>query len=228
MRHLVKGIVSNIPVNWMRIFFYRRLGVKISKRVEIGRGVNLGPKVVIGEDVIIGSRTKISNTIIGKGTIIQENVNIHYSRIGERSHVQRGSVLDSDPERYLEIGNDVVVGCYWVLDGTGGLVIEDLVDLGGPAGGIFTHSSVKKRLLGFSPVDKTLMEKNPVRIGTCSWLGGKVTVQPGVTIGDHCAVMPNSVVIRDVRPFTIVGWNPAKELKRIVIKGKEVRFLPIE
>ncbi len=228
MGHFIRGIASNIPLNWMRVLLYRLMGVKISKRVEIGRGAFFGPKVVIGEDVIIGSRTKISNSIIGNGTKVQENVTMNYSRIGQRALIQRGSVLDGNSERYLEVGDEVIVGCYWILDGFGGLVIEDHVDLGSPAGSIFTHSSLKKRLMGYSPTDRSNLEKKPVRIGACSWLGGKVTVQLGVNIGDHSAVMPNSVVTKDVRPFTMVGGNPAKELKRIEIKGNEVRFLPIE
>lgn len=42
----------------------------------------------------------------------------------------------------------------------------------------------------------------PVEIGEDCWLGGKVTVLPGVTIGKGCAVAAGAVVAKDVAPST--------------------------
>jgi virginiamycin A acetyltransferase len=36
----------------------------------------------------------------------------------------------------------------------------------------------------------------------------------GVTIGDGAIVATNSVVVKDVPPYTIVGGNPAREIKK--------------
>lgn len=35
----------------------------------------------------------------------------------------------------------------------------------------------------------------------------------GVTIGDGAIIATNSTVIKDVEPYSIVGGNPAKEIK---------------
>ena len=37
---------------------------------------------------------------------------------------------------------------------------------------------------------------------------------PGVYIGDGCIIASHSVVVKDVAPYTVVGGNPAKEIKR--------------
>lgn len=39
-------------------------------------------------------------------------------------------------------------------------------------------------------------------------------IMPGVTIGEGAIVAAGSVVTKDVAPYTIVGGNPAKEIKK--------------
>lgn len=46
------------------------------------------------------------------------------------------------------------------------------------------------------------------------WFGGNVTVMPGVRIGHGSIVSTGAVVTRDVPDYTIVGGNPATEIKR--------------
>lgn len=47
-----------------------------------------------------------------------------------------------------------------------------------------------------------------------AFIGGRVTVLPGVTIGRGAAVGAGSVVAKDVAPGAIVVGNPARELRR--------------
>ncbi|ERM20058.1 hypothetical protein P615_07215 [Brevibacillus laterosporus PE36] len=39
-------------------------------------------------------------------------------------------------------------------------------------------------------------------------------IMPGVKIGDGAIIAAKSVVTKDVQPYTIVGGNPSKELKK--------------
>ncbi|EAR09213.1 sugar O-acetyltransferase [Reinekea blandensis] len=55
----------------------------------------------------------------------------------------------------------------------------------------------------------------PVTIGEECWIGGHVTICPGVTIGDRAVVAAGSVVIRDVPADTLVGGNPARYIKSL-------------
>ncbi|MFA0498290.1 CatB-related O-acetyltransferase, partial [Vibrio sp. 10N.222.46.A1] len=45
------------------------------------------------------------------------------------------------------------------------------------------------------------------------WLGMRAMVMPGVTIGEGAVVAANSVVTKDVAPYSIVGGSPAKVVK---------------
>lgn len=50
----------------------------------------------------------------------------------------------------------------------------------------------------------------PIKICNKAWLGFGVSVLKGVTIGEGAIVASQSVVTKDVPPFSIVGGNPAK------------------
>jgi acetyltransferase-like isoleucine patch superfamily enzyme len=53
------------------------------------------------------------------------------------------------------------------------------------------------------------LERLPVTIGDGVWVGARVTILPGVRIGDGAFVAAGSVVTRDVPPNARVGGNPA-------------------
>lgn len=55
----------------------------------------------------------------------------------------------------------------------------------------------------------------PVTIGNDVWLGGNVTVLPGVTIGNNVIVAAGAVVTKDVPDNCIVGGVPAKLIREI-------------
>ncbi|MBQ6421947.1 MAG: sugar O-acetyltransferase [Prevotella sp.] len=55
----------------------------------------------------------------------------------------------------------------------------------------------------------------PVRIGNDVWLGGNVTILPGVTIGNNVVVAAGAVVNKDVPDNSLVGGVPAKLIRKI-------------
>ena len=61
--------------------------------------------------------------------------------------------------------------------------------------------------------------KGPTRIGDNTWLGAHVVVTSGVTIGERCVVGANSVVTKDVEPYTIAAGAPARPLRNIEYDG---------
>lgn len=51
-------------------------------------------------------------------------------------------------------------------------------------------------------------------IGNDVWLGCNATIMPGVHIGDGAIIGSNSLVTKDVEPYTIIGGNPAKIIRQ--------------
>lgn len=59
------------------------------------------------------------------------------------------------------------------------------------------------------------MEPAAIHIGEDVWFGARVTVVPGVTIGDGAIVSAGSVVTKDVPPRTIVAGVPARVIREL-------------
>lgn len=63
--------------------------------------------------------------------------------------------------------------------------------------------------------DWTGVATAPVKIGDKCWIGMHSLILKGVEIGEGAIVAAGSVVTRNVAPWTIVGGNPAREIRRI-------------
>lgn len=58
----------------------------------------------------------------------------------------------------------------------------------------------------------------PITICDGVWIGARAIVLPGVTIGEGAVVAAGAVVTKDVEPWTVVGGNPAKVIKKRELK----------
>ena len=58
------------------------------------------------------------------------------------------------------------------------------------------------------------ISKGDIVIGNDVWIGNSVTIMSGVTIGDGAIIGTNALVAKDVEPYTIVGGNPAKLIRK--------------
>ena len=56
-------------------------------------------------------------------------------------------------------------------------------------------------------------EERPVVIGNDVWIGDRVTIMPGVHIGDGCILAAGSIVTHDIPPMSIAAGIPARVIK---------------
>ncbi len=64
----------------------------------------------------------------------------------------------------------------------------------------------------FIPYDETVISKKII-IEDNVWLGNRVIILPGVTIGEGAIIQAGSVVVNNVPKYAIVGGHPAKVFK---------------
>lgn len=208
--YLKKSVKDYFYFNYRRIMLRRNhligkncvIGKKVyfNGRVQIKNDVKIRENVKLGDGVLVGNKTVLSNIEIGQQSQIEGNVIC----LGEGG----GEII---------IGDNSYIGLSNVLDWSGNIYIGDYVHISGPSTALWTHSSVLQALHGrklndkdveFRPLGSIIIEDNV-------YIGGNCTIYPGVKIKHHTVVAPNSVVNRDVEPFTMVGGVPARFIKKI-------------
>jgi virginiamycin A acetyltransferase len=75
---------------------------------------------------------------------------------------------------------------------------------------------------------KTYPAKGDTIIGNDVWIGYQATMMPGVKIADGAIVAAHSVVTRDVEPYTLVGGNPAREIKKRFSQDQIQKLLDLQ
>lgn len=59
-----------------------------------------------------------------------------------------------------------------------------------------------------------LPRKGDIIVGNDVWFGRECVIMPGVHIGDGAIIAARSVVTKDVEPYSVVGGNPARLIKK--------------
>lgn len=116
--------------------------------------------------------------------------------------------LYSEFGRNLHLGEDVFINMGCTFQDTGGIWIGARTLVG--------HSCIFTTLNhDTDPHHRGDMLPAPIHVGTDVWFGARVTVVPGVTIGDGAIIGAGSVVTRDVPAATIVAGVPARPIRSI-------------
>ena len=185
----------------------------IHSTARIHPGVILGDNNVIHENVIIGGfKDQDCDIVIGDGNVFHADMRILVLslRMGNDSmfhnHV---SILAG----HVEIGNDCWVGQHSELDGTGGLLLEDNVNIGSNCY-IWSHAGSSKLLPDCLLVNtkKTILRRGVWVIG-CNCI-----VSPGVEMAEKSILLPNAALTKGTSKGKVYGGVPARELS---IKGWE-------
>jgi len=130
-------------------------------------------------------------------------------KLGAFSHMVASGTL-SELGQGIIIGDNVGISEFAYLGGAGGLRIGSDVIVGQyfsthPENHIFADPNVPIRMQGVT--------RKGIEIGSDCWIGAKVTVLDGVTLGRGCVVAAGSVVIGSFPDYSIIGGVPARVLK---------------
>ncbi|MCR5180393.1 MAG: sugar O-acetyltransferase [Bacteroidaceae bacterium] len=115
---------------------------------------------------------------------------------------------------FCDFGKNIRVGCRLLANFNLTILDEAPVTIGddcfiGPNVGLYTacHST--------DPVVRNSRQEwaKPIRIGNNVWIGGNVTILPGVSIGDNTTIGAGSVVTKSIPAGCIAVGNPCKVVK---------------
>jgi len=127
-----------------------------------------------------------------------------------------GAGVDFRPPVRIDYGGRVVIGARTFINADFMVIGGGEVSIGadcliGPRCGIYTPNhaeDVTRRLDGWEL-------PRPVTIGNNVWVGGSVTITPGVSIGDNSIIGAGSVVTRDVPAGVVAVGNPCRVIRPI-------------
>ncbi len=131
-------------------------------------------------------------------------------------HVADDEIIVNQPF-YCDYGKQIRVGRRFFANFNLTILDEARVTIGddcfiGPNVSIYTacHST--------DPVERNTRKEwaEPVTIGDNVWIGGSVTILPGVTIGSNVTIGAGSVVTRDIPDNVVAVGNPCKVIKKII------------
>ncbi len=150
-------------------------------------------------ETIFDRRNRARSLGFGTGTTIFDSVHV----LGE-----------------VVVGEDVWIGPFTMLDGSGALLsIDSGCDISAGVH-IYTHDTAMRCVSqGTAPV-----HSGPVMVGRDTYLGSQVIVVPGTTIGSQCVLGANSFVNMDVPDRTIVAGSPARPIGRVEVTD-QVHFV---
>lgn len=140
------------------------------------------------------ARNRMLQTILGQAdrdTFINQPFYCDYGKhikVGKRFFANFGlTILD---EAYVTIGDDCFLG---------------------------PHVSLYTACHSTNPKERNTRREwaEPIHIGDNVWIGGNVTVLPGVTIGDNCTIGAGSVVVKDILANSVAAGNPCKVIKQL-------------
>ena len=145
--------------------------------------------VIVGKGTSFGKNSKITAWTSYRGISHAPCINI-----GSNCHFGKNCHITAINE--ITIGNNILTGEY--------VIISDN-----------SHGDLTISQQTLPPGDRPLSSKGAIRIGNNVWIGDKVSILAGVTIGDGAIIASTAVVTHNVPENCIAGGVPAKVIKRI-------------
>jgi acetyltransferase-like isoleucine patch superfamily enzyme len=173
-----------IYFSWISGYLKRIRTKKIASSAFLAPGVQ-----ILGlEHIEIGENCTIGeNTLFTINNRDQSGIKLS---IGANTYIGRYN--------FFTVGKEIEIGAYCMFGNNCSFICSDHV----------FNSPLKPYLLTGATSDKR------IKIGVNCWFGYNVSVVGNVTIGHGSIVGANSVVIKDIPPFSMAVGNPARIVKR--------------
>ena len=190
----------------LRKIFWRRLFARCGRGVMFGAGVvlrhpgriHLGDNVVISDGCILDGRSseRADAIVIGDNVMLSNDVMLSCKNghifLGDQVGVNARTIIQSTSNCSVAIGRDSIIGQSCLIIGGGSYDIRSVDAL------------IREQPI--RPDGGVIFEENV-------WLGGKVTVLGGVTVGQGSVLAAGSTATRPIPAFSIAMGTPARVTK---------------
>ena len=187
--YITKPLIISFGILYRYIYSgYIALSLNGSKNIKIYPHI----KVCGGKNIHISEKT-----VIDKGTTLYA-----VNRLGKRPKLQIGFGVNIGESNHISCCNQIIIG-NGVLTGKNVTITDN------------SHGYSYGEDLLQPPYTRPIRSKGVVNIGDNVWIGDKVVILPGVSIGENSIVGANSVVTHSCPPHTLICGNPAVIIKTL-------------
>lgn len=180
----MKTFLKKIETTLMKLKYYK--SVKFKKKVNISR------KTILSGNNLIGENTNIRDSVIGFSSYISHNSYMPKTKIGKFCSIGKNVsiIIGSHPTRKYVSTSPL----FYSLESTKDFKIK------------FTKTTKYNE---YNYID----DKYFVTIENDVWIGENVSIMQGVRINNGAIIGTNSLVTKDVPPYSIVVGSPAKIIR---------------
>ncbi len=183
--------------------FIKKIYYKLLYLLKKQKYKNIGKKTYIDKSVhIIG----LKNIRIGSNNIISDDT---WLNVNDRTDGKIG----------IEIGNNCYIGKRNFFSSSAKITLKDYFMSGINCSLLGSDHLIDEPLKPYIHTGTT--NDTSIYIGTNVWFGANVTVIGDVKIGHGSIIGANSLVLKDIPPFSIAVGNPAKVIKRYDFDNKK-------
>lgn len=184
----------------------RRGFKKSGNKILIGKNTSIKHKrnIIIGSNVTINDYTEI-NAEVKDSVVIGNN-----SNIGKYSVIKCTGTYKNSKSSII-IGNDFCCGDFCFFGCAGGIRIGNDVIMG---------QSVRFHAQNhiFDKINILIREQGTTQRGIIidddCWIGAGTVFLDGVKVGKGCVIGANTVVTRDIEPYSVAVGNPCRIIRK--------------
>jgi len=180
-------MARTIKTTWDDVRAVTAARVYLRRAESVGSRVRVRgrPSITIRGRLVVHDRVQLVSTVATLELMVERGASLE---IGERSLVNFGTSIVAFQS--ITIGANALIGTHCMIMDTP------------------FHELDPDRRLDRPP-------PRPISIGENVWLGTRVIVMPGVTIGNDCAIGAGSIVTHDIPSRTLAIGSPARVVREL-------------
>lgn len=175
--------------NWRWFWKLKKLGVQW----QLKKANKIGPEIELSGPILIDNLGTIEiGNHVGLNSKWYKPIFLNVTEPGAKLIIEENAQINYGTE--ISLSNEVVIGAYSIIS------IDCLI-----------YDTDWHEITSF----QTKSEGIPTRIGRGAWLGARVMVLKGVTIGENSVIAANSLVNKDIPDNVLAGGIPARVIRTI-------------
>lgn len=150
----------------------------------------------------------LRDAVLGSGVQLNDGINFYNKpEVFGKVKIGKYSSINGPATRICAEISEIQIGSFCSI--ASGVVIQEFYH----NYNMVTTYNINSNIIGAS-VENEKISKGPIIIEDDVWIGSNSVILSGVKIGRGSIIGAGSIITKDIEPYSIVGGNPAKTLRK--------------